>query len=87
MYEPFPITSSEYVGRLRRAVKVGGCIVVESFSVPASTPNRPATAIDPSDLLVAFNPFRVVHYEDVFAQPDWGFDKRQVVRLVAERTK
>lgn len=87
MYEPFPITSAAYVERLRRSIKVGGHIVIESFSESASTPNQPATAIDPANLLEAFKPFRVVHFEDVIAQPDWGPDKRRVVRMVAERTK
>lgn len=87
MYEPFPITSAAYVERLRRALKVGGHIVIESFSESASTPNRPATAIDPFDLLAAFKPLRVVHYQDVIAQPDWGPGKRRVVRMVAERMK
>ncbi len=87
MYEPFPITSAAYVERLHRSMKVGGHIVIESFSESASTPNQPATAIDPANLLAAFKAFRLVHFQDVIAQPDWGPDKRRVVRMVAERVK
>jgi 2-polyprenyl-3-methyl-5-hydroxy-6-metoxy-1,4-benzoquinol methylase len=31
MYEPFPITSATYVDRLRKSLKPGGIVVVESF--------------------------------------------------------
>lgn len=75
--------------RLRNSLRVGGQIVVESFSDPASLPGRPATSIDPDDPLSAFRKgFRVVHFQDVLAQPDWGPpSKRRVVRLVAERVQ
>jgi hypothetical protein len=47
MYEPFPITSATYVDRLRKSLKPGGIVVVESFGEEAATPNQPSTAIDP----------------------------------------
>jgi SAM-dependent methyltransferase len=86
MYEPFPITSARYVERLRRSMKAGAQVVVESFAEEANTPNRPATAIDPQHLLAAFKDFRILHFQDVVAEPDWGGpNKRRVVRLVAEK--
>lgn len=84
-YEPFPITSLAYVERLRKSMKAGGLIVIESFSEDATTPNQPATAIDPGQLLAAFKDFRLLHFEDTMAMPDWGERKRRVVRMVAEK--
>ena len=85
MYEPFPITSAVYVERLRKAMKSGGLIVIESFGEEATVPNRPPTAIDPGQLLAAFKDFRLLHFEDTVAVSDWGQIKRRVVRMVAEK--
>jgi 2-polyprenyl-3-methyl-5-hydroxy-6-metoxy-1,4-benzoquinol methylase len=88
MYEPFPVTSAAYVERLRRSMKAGGIIVIESFGEEAAAPTRPATAIDPGQLLAAFKGFRILHFEDTVAMPDWGDrTKRRVVRMVAEKRK
>ena len=86
MYEPFPVTSAAYVERLRRSMKAGGIIVIESFGEEAAAPTRPATAIDPGQLLAAFKGFRILHFEDTVAMPDWGDRiKKRVVRMVAEK--
>jgi 2-polyprenyl-3-methyl-5-hydroxy-6-metoxy-1,4-benzoquinol methylase len=85
MYEPFPITSAAYVDRLRKSLKVGGIIVIESFGEEATNPNQPSTAIDPGRLLTAFKDFRVLRFEDTNALPDWGQTKRRLVRMVAEK--
>jgi SAM-dependent methyltransferase len=85
MYEPFPITSAAYVDRLRKSLKAGGIIVIESYGEEAATPNQPATAIDPAQLLTAFHDFRVLRFEDAVAMPDWGQKKRRLVRMVAEK--
>lgn len=86
MYEPFPVTAAAYVERLRKSMKPGGLIVIESFGQEANTPNRPSTAIDPGQLLAAFKDFRLLHFEDTIAVPDWGGRiKRRVVRMVAEK--
>jgi 2-polyprenyl-3-methyl-5-hydroxy-6-metoxy-1,4-benzoquinol methylase len=86
MYEPFPVASAAYVERLRKSMKAGGFIVIESFGEDATAPNRPNTAIDPAQLLAAFKDFRLLHFEDSVAMPDWGDrTKRRVVRLVAEK--
>jgi SAM-dependent methyltransferase len=84
MYEPFPITSPAYVERLRRAMRPGGIIVIESFGEEEEVKGRPAPAIDPGRLLAAFKDFRLLHYQDVIAKPDWGPIDRRVVRMVAE---
>jgi SAM-dependent methyltransferase len=85
MYEPFPITTAAYVDRLRKSLKPAGIIVIESFGEDDTVANRPATAIDPDKLLAAFKDFRLLHYQDVVAKPDWFPKPRRVVRMVAER--
>lgn len=86
MYEPFPITTAAYVERLRRSLRPGGIIVIESFGEEETVQNRPVTAIDPERLLAAFKDFRLLTYQDVVARADWGPPKpRRVVRMVAEK--
>ena len=86
MYEPFPIATAAYVERLHRSLRPGGLIVIEGFGEEETVKNRPATAIDPGRLLAAFKDFRLVHYHDVVAVPDWGGPKpRRLVRMVAEK--
>jgi SAM-dependent methyltransferase len=86
MYEPFPITSAAYVERLRRSMKSGGLIVIESTAQDTTTFNRRSTAIDPSELLAAFKDFRLLHFEDTIAVSDWsGRAKTRIVRMVAEK--
>ena len=85
VYGPFPVTSAAYVERLRKAMKPGGIIVIESYSVDANTANRPAIAIDPVQLQAAFKDFRLLHFEDTLAMPDWGKTVTRVVRMVAEK--
>jgi SAM-dependent methyltransferase len=88
IYEPFPVTSAAYVERLRTSMKPGGFIVIESFGEDATAPNRRPTAIDPAQLLAAFKDFRLLHYEDTVATPDWGDRiKTRVVRMVAEKRR
>jgi SAM-dependent methyltransferase len=86
VYEPFPITTAAYVERLHRSLRPGGLIVIEGFGEEETVKNRPTTAIDPGRLLAAFKDFRLVHYHDVVAVPDWGGPKpRRLVRMVAEK--
>jgi SAM-dependent methyltransferase len=85
MYEPFSITSSAYVDRLRKSLKVGGIIVIESYGEDAATPDQPPTAIDPDRLLSALQQFRILRFEDTVALADWGQNKRRLVRMVAEK--
>ncbi|HME45380.1 MAG TPA: class I SAM-dependent methyltransferase [Syntrophorhabdales bacterium] len=87
MYEPFPVTSAAYVERLRKSMKPGGIIVIESYGDDATAPNRPVPAIDPGQLLAAFKDFRLLHFEDTVTVPDWlgAGAKRRVVRMVAEK--
>lgn len=86
MYEPFPLDSAAYVERLRKSMKPGGLIVIESFG---PRPGRTAQIeIDPDKLLPAFKDFRVLRFEDTMAIPDWGNrEKTRVVRLVAEKRR
>ena len=86
VYEPFPITTVAYVQRLHRSLRAGGLVVIEGFAVEETVKNRPTTAMDPARLLAAFKDFRLLHYQDVVAVPDWGGPKPQrLVRMVAEK--
>jgi predicted O-methyltransferase YrrM len=85
-YEPFPITSVIYVGRLSSALRSGGLIVVESLAQEETSPNRTPVSIDPTRLLAAFNTqqFRILRFEDIMAKSDWNAGQKRLVRMVAE---
>ena len=83
-YAPFPLTTADYVQRLRGSLTPGGLIVVESFASDANTPGRRPVDIDPTDLRRAFDSFRILYFEDTVAMPDWTSEKTRLVRLVAE---
>ena len=85
-YEPFPVTDSRYVARIAQALKPGGLVVIESFASDATAAVRKPVDIDPGELLPAFqNGFRILHFEDTMAVPDWDPGKTRLVRLVAEK--
>jgi SAM-dependent methyltransferase len=83
-YNPFPVTSTAYVERLRKSMKSGGLFVLETF---AAGSKGSWTATDPSQLLVAFKDFRLLHFEDTFAKPDFVSpqEKLHIVRMVVEK--
>jgi SAM-dependent methyltransferase len=83
-YAPFPLTTADYVQRLRGSLTSGGLVVVESFASDANAPGRRPVDIDPTDLRRAFDSFRILYFEDTVAMPDWTREKTRLVRLVAE---
>jgi SAM-dependent methyltransferase len=83
-YAPFPLTTADYVQRLRGSLTPGGLVVVESFASDANAPSRRPVDIDPTDLRRAFDSFRILYFEDTVALPDWTREKTCLVRLVAE---
>ncbi|HME45379.1 MAG TPA: methyltransferase domain-containing protein [Syntrophorhabdales bacterium] len=87
MYETLPVTSAAYVERVRKSLKSGGLIVIESYGADASQFGRTAAAIDPSQLLAAFKDFRLLHFEDIVTRGDWAppQTKTRIVRMVAEK--
>jgi SAM-dependent methyltransferase len=85
LYEPAPVTSASYVATLGKALRPGGLVVIESFASDATAKIRKPVDIDPSDLLDAFRGFRILHFEDVVAMPEWTDSKTRLVRMVAER--
>src|SRR5512143_1392983 len=83
-YAPFPLTTANYVQRLRGSLTSSGLVVVESFASDANTPGRRPVDIDPTDLRRAFDTFRILYFEDTVAMPDWTREQTRLVRLVAE---
>jgi SAM-dependent methyltransferase len=83
-YAPFPLTTADYVQRLRGSLTPGGLVVVESFASDANAPGRRPVDIDPTNLRRAFDAFRILYFEDTVAMPDWTREKTRLVRLVAE---
>jgi len=41
--------------------------------------------VDPERLLRAFDGFRILHFEDTIAMPNWGKEKTRLARFVAEK--
>ena len=85
-YEPAPLTTPAYVADLAKALRPGGLVVVESFASDADAVRRRPVDIDPQSLRRAFATFRILHFEDVVAMPEWTKEKTRLVRLVAEKS-
>ncbi len=87
-YEPFAITDGRYIERIRQSLRPAGLVVIESFASDAGSPGRKPVDIDPAELLPAFQTgFRILHFEDILAVPDWDPQKTRLVRLVAEKKR
>jgi SAM-dependent methyltransferase len=85
-YNPLPVTSTAYVERLRKSLKAGGLIVIESHATDPRLPVQMPTAIEPGRLLAAFKDFRLLLFEDTTGIPDWMADTtNRIVRMVVER--
>lgn len=83
-YVPFGADDPAYVQRLRKALRPGGLIVVESFASDSASPARRPVDIDPAALRRAFSAFRLLKFEDAVTTPDWSSEKARVVRMIAQ---
>ena len=84
-YVPFPLTDSAYVRRLSNALRPGGLVIIESFASEAGSLARRPVDIDPAQLRIAFQEFRIVRFDDVKDTPEWTADKVRLVRMIAEK--
>jgi SAM-dependent methyltransferase len=87
MYEPAPVTTTSYVEKISKSLRPGGLVVVESFASDRAAQIRRPVDIDPAELLAAFGGFRILHFEDVIAMPEWTQTKTRLTRLVAEKRR
>ena len=84
-YEPVPLTTASYVKKLSDSLRDGGLVVIESFASESGSFNRRLVDIDPKELRRAFESFRILHFEETFALPDWGKERTRLARLIAEK--
>jgi SAM-dependent methyltransferase len=84
-YETIPLETTSYVARLRDSLRAGGLIVIETTATDAGQPLTRSVDVDPALLRRALDGFRILHFEDTVAMPDWGKEKTRLVRLVAEK--
>jgi len=89
LYAPVALTDQRFVAKIRRALRPGGAIVIESFAydVRVGQTRLGALEIDPPELLRAFQGFSIVAYEEISIVPDWGTSLAGVVRMCAQVTK
>jgi 2-polyprenyl-3-methyl-5-hydroxy-6-metoxy-1,4-benzoquinol methylase len=75
----------EFAGKVVRALRPGGMVVVEAFHRDATKkqPIGGAVVFDTNELLKIFSGLRVVRYEDTNAKGDFGMADTRVVRLAA----
>lgn len=83
-YVPFGADDPAYVQRLRKALRPGGLVVVESFASDASAPARRPVDIDPAALRRVFRGFKLLKFEDTVTTPDWSSEKARIVRMIAQ---
>jgi SAM-dependent methyltransferase len=76
--------------RVRQSLRPGGVVILEYYHRDTRKmrylPERKSYASN--ELLQIFSDFRILHYEDVMAKPDWNFygeEKQRLVRLMAQK--
>ncbi len=81
------VGAREAPGRVQRALKPGGVLVVEAFHRDAAKGRSIGGAVvfDTGELPMLFPELRVVRYEEPVAQADFGRQRVRVVRYCAER--
>ena len=85
-YETIPLETMSYVARLRDSLRPGGLLVVETTASDAGQRLTRSVDVDPAWLLRALDGFRILHFEDTVATPDWGKVDTRLARLVAKKT-
>jgi SAM-dependent methyltransferase len=85
-YETIPLETMSYVARLRDSLRPGGLLVVETTASDAGQRLTRSVDVDPARLLRTLDGFRILHFEDTVATPDWGKGDTRLARLVAEKT-
>jgi len=75
----------EYVGKVSRALRPGGMMVLEGFHRDATKTRSIGGAVvfDTNELLQLFAGLRIVRYEDMTGVGDFGLENTRVVRLAA----
>ena len=68
-----------------RGLKPGGIVVVEGFLRTPTTPQ--GASFGPNELVKMFLDLnlRILRYEDVYGNPDWGVQPGHVIRLCAQK--
>jgi SAM-dependent methyltransferase len=79
------VSVRDVAGRVVRALKPGGIVVVEGFhrDVTRRQPVGGAVVFDSNELPQIFSALRTLRYEDVEARNDFGTDLARAVRLCA----
>ncbi len=85
-YAPIEVTGPRFVSKIKRALRPGGKVLIESFAFDSrlGRTRMGALEIDPAQLLQAFADFAVETYEEVEALPDWGACSSRIIRLCAQ---
>ncbi len=77
---------SQLAGRVERALKPGGLVVVESFHTDAAKDHRIGGSLcGTGELPHVFQGLRTVRYEEPIVMPDFGPERMRVVRFAAQK--
>jgi 2-polyprenyl-3-methyl-5-hydroxy-6-metoxy-1,4-benzoquinol methylase len=85
-YETIPLETASHFARLRDSLRPGGLLVIETTASDAGQRLSRSVDVDPARLLRTLDGFRILHFEDTVATPDWGKGDIRLARLVAEKS-
>lgn len=75
--------------KIVESLKPGGVVVVEAYHEDSALDRQPGpgagVTFATNELLTTFSELRVLRYEDVRAQADWGLFDTRLVRLLAQK--
>lgn len=85
-YCTLPLKDREFVSKLKRSLRPGGLLLVETFSLhPPAGPHRMGFTVSPEDLLTAFGDLSILSFEETTDVADWSETQSLLVRFLAQR--
>ena len=84
-YGPAFVVEPAFAERLKRGLRPGGLLVIESFASDRTASRRRAVDLDPVELLHLFRDYRLIRFEDVDGKSEWEPQVTRLVRLIARK--
>ena len=85
IYVPHIAHEGAAMDKLRRALKPGGLLVIESFASDRQSAQRRPVDIDPAILKASLSNFEIVRFDDVVAVSEWDPQPTRLCRVIARK--
>ncbi len=85
-YGPALVGDAPFATRVKRSLKPGGLLVIETFASDRTAALRKPVDLDPAELLHVYgDDLRIVRFEDVDGTSEWDPQVTRLVRMVGQK--